>query len=308
MLNKNPLVSIVVVTYNSSKFVVDTLESAKEQSYENVELIVTDDCSTDNTVEICREWLKTNRNRFVNSQIITTEKNTGISPNSNRGLKASKGEWIKFIAGDDMLTPDCIEELVSFLNNNKNLPLTFVVHGIIPFKNGTNFKVVFPPEKVMQYDAHHQLRHFLKRGNCVSGSAFFLERETLLNFGGFNERYTLYEDFPLLIKYTENNHKIWLCRKPLVKYRIHESNISFESSFLLKKSNSLFKKEILHPLLIRHKLFLTHWHRLIMEKKEKNVFWAFLFIFSPIGWISRIYSIFGLSYFYNHKIEFQKEK
>ncbi len=54
---ENPLVSIIVCTYNSSKYVLETLESAKEQTYQNVELIVSDDCSTDNTVELCRKWI-----------------------------------------------------------------------------------------------------------------------------------------------------------------------------------------------------------------------------------------------------------
>ena len=61
----NPLVSIIVVTYNSSLYVRETLESAKRQSYRNLELIVTDDASKDDTVKICREWIENNKNRFV---------------------------------------------------------------------------------------------------------------------------------------------------------------------------------------------------------------------------------------------------
>ncbi|GAB1452027.1 hypothetical protein MASR2M47_20830 [Draconibacterium sp.] len=109
MQNQNPLVSIVVITYNSSKFILDTLESAKEQTYQNLELIITDDCSTDNTIEICQNWIEKNSYRFVNTELITVEKNTGTAPNANRGLKVSKGEWIKFIAGDDFLLTNCID-------------------------------------------------------------------------------------------------------------------------------------------------------------------------------------------------------
>jgi len=56
-LCKNPLVSIIVLTHNSTKYVIETLNSAKSQTYEDIELIVTDDFSTDNTVEICRQWM-----------------------------------------------------------------------------------------------------------------------------------------------------------------------------------------------------------------------------------------------------------
>lgn len=55
---KNPLVSVIVITYNSSKYVLETLNSVAAQTYDNIELIISDDCSKDNTVEICRNWLK----------------------------------------------------------------------------------------------------------------------------------------------------------------------------------------------------------------------------------------------------------
>ena len=107
-LEKQPLVSIIVITYNSSKYVLETLESAKAQTYQNIELIVSDDCSIDNTVEICREWIENNKERFVRTELITAEKNTGIPANCNRGVKAAQGEWVKLIAGDDILYNNCI--------------------------------------------------------------------------------------------------------------------------------------------------------------------------------------------------------
>ena len=95
--NQCPLVSVVVITYNSAQYVLETLNSIKEQSYSNIELIISDDCSKDKTVEICRDWLAKNKEKFVRTELITVEKNTGTSANINRGIKASKGKWIKSI-------------------------------------------------------------------------------------------------------------------------------------------------------------------------------------------------------------------
>lgn len=53
----NPLVSVIVITYNSAKYVLETLESIRVQSYQNIELIISDDCSKDNTIDICRNWI-----------------------------------------------------------------------------------------------------------------------------------------------------------------------------------------------------------------------------------------------------------
>jgi hypothetical protein len=130
-----------------------------------------------------------------------------------------------------------------------------------------------------------------------------------MSFNGFDENYKLLEDYPLLIKYTQNNYKIWLIRKSLVAYRLHGNNISFESSLLLLDSSTKFRNEILFPLLIRHKLYLTFWHRYLVSKQqqENNFITMFLMGLSPIGWILKIYKIFGKSYFYNHKLEFQKK-
>ena len=60
------LVSVIVITYNSSRYVLHTLESVHRQSFNDIELIVSDDCSTDNTFDLCREWLANYSDRFIN--------------------------------------------------------------------------------------------------------------------------------------------------------------------------------------------------------------------------------------------------
>lgn len=69
MINSTPLVTIAVVTYNSSQTILETLESVKEQTYKNIELIISDDCSSDNTTDICQKWLQKNAIFFSNVQI-----------------------------------------------------------------------------------------------------------------------------------------------------------------------------------------------------------------------------------------------
>ncbi len=68
---KTPLVSVCIITYNSAKFVVEALESIKSQTYKNIELIISDDCSTDNTIELCKQWISDNGKCFVNCELLT---------------------------------------------------------------------------------------------------------------------------------------------------------------------------------------------------------------------------------------------
>ena len=102
---ENKLVSVRVVSYNSAQTILDTLESIRKQTYQNIELIVSDDCSKDNTVELVYNWLEANKSRFVRTELITVPFNTGTSANVNRSIKACHGEWIKGIAADDILFP-----------------------------------------------------------------------------------------------------------------------------------------------------------------------------------------------------------
>lgn len=298
-----PLVSIIVITYNSAKYVLETLESAKAQTYKNIELIVTDDCSTDNTFEICRKWIEFNKNRFVRTGLISVPKNTGIASNCNRGLNSSKGIWVKFIAGDDILMNNSIEELVQYLRNNFESKIKFLIHGFSAFCN-KEFLPIFPPDKFIKGSAKQQLLYLLKRGNCVSGSTFFLERATLIALNGFDENYQMVEDYPLLIKFTQNNCRIYLVNKALVKYRIHGNNISLSGNPDFYDSFTRYFDEILFPLWVGNKLYFWSWQYLLRQKNRNlNKFVKkLLILISPLDWIIIFYKIFGKSYYYSHKL------
>ena len=93
------LVSVVVLAYRSADTIIETLESIKKQTYPKIELIVTDDCSPDNTVEVVENWMRDNKGCLSDMKLVTTEKNTGLPSNINRGLRAATGMYYKGIAG-----------------------------------------------------------------------------------------------------------------------------------------------------------------------------------------------------------------
>lgn len=95
---KLPLVTFVVTSYNYEKYIAKTLESIKAQTYKNIEIIVVDDCSSDNSCEIIEQ--------FDNVKLIKNEKNIGQLGSMLRGLKAAQGQFISFIDSDDILMPD----------------------------------------------------------------------------------------------------------------------------------------------------------------------------------------------------------
>ena len=165
-LTTEPTVSIIVITYNSSKYVTETLESAKAQTYLNIELIISDDCSTDNTVEISEKWINENHSRFIKAQLIRAEKNTGIPANCNRGVKASSGKWIKIIAGDDILLENCIADNIQYiLQNSYALVVLSKVQSFKDSYQEKNIIAILPPSIPdffsIQITSHEQYKMLL---------------------------------------------------------------------------------------------------------------------------------------------------
>lgn len=100
---ENKLVSIVIATFNAEKYILDLLDSVKKQTYENLELIIADDCSADNTQNIISDWVTENRGRFFRVELLFAKENQGTCKNYNQAMKRSNGEYIKLVDGDDII-------------------------------------------------------------------------------------------------------------------------------------------------------------------------------------------------------------
>lgn len=225
-----PLVSIIVVTYNSAKYVVETLESAKLQSYKNIELIVTDDRSSDETVEVCRLWLEQNKNRFVNVLLLTTDQNTGIAGNCNRGVKASQGIWIKLIAGDDLLCESCINDNLMFAEQHPNA--NFITskmqyineNGDVIDEEPANFEAF--RKHYYNLSAAKQLKAYSRLPIFLNSPAFFIKSEILIAVDYFDEEFRIFDDMCLIYRVNGVGEKVFYFDVHTVRYRIHEDSIS----------------------------------------------------------------------------------
>lgn len=112
IINDLPLVTIGVLSYNYSKYLLAALNSLLVQTYNNIELIIIDDCSTENSVEIINQWISTNN---LHCTFIINEKNEGITKVSNKLVALSKGKYINLFATDDIMLPEKIEQQVNLL-------------------------------------------------------------------------------------------------------------------------------------------------------------------------------------------------
>jgi glycosyltransferase involved in cell wall biosynthesis len=241
------LVSVIVITYNSEKYVLETLASIKAQTYSKIELIISDDNSTDSTIDICKKWIETNRDSFVNSQIVQTSKNTGISANCNRGVNASKGEWIKLIAGDDALLNDCIANNISFTMNESNI---LCVHSEceLYMDNFTSTNYIGHsrngdhPFNSKNISAAQQREMLLNRNNGISAPTLFVNKSALNAIDGFDESLRMLEDVPLWLNLTKAGFKLHFMDCVTVKYRLHSHSVQRKGK---PNIDGLFARELI---------------------------------------------------------------
>lgn len=232
-----PLVSIIVITYNSSKYVIETLESAKTQTYQNIELIVSDDCSTDNTVEICRNWIEKNKGRFIRTELIAHPINTGIPANCNRGVKASNGEWVKLIAGDDVLHEEVILNYFEFIRVSNNAP-QFLFSNVLRINSDSILLDDNSEEDSIRWAVHFgslsatEQYQLLLKSNKVWASTWMFSRDIYTVVNGFDERFKCYEDRPFMLKVTKNGHRIFHVNIVGSLYRFHTISVQASKSIL----------------------------------------------------------------------------
>ena len=108
------LVSIIMPSYNTGRFISETIESVLAQSYSNWELIIVDDCSTDNTDEVIEDYISDDRIKYIKN-----DKNSGAAISRNRALREAKGKWIAFLDSDDLWEAQKLEKQITFMENYK---------------------------------------------------------------------------------------------------------------------------------------------------------------------------------------------
>ena len=269
--SNHPIVSIAITTYNSSLFVIETLESLFKQTYKNLELIVSDDASTDNTLQLVEEWVGQLhvKKRFQRIEIIAVPKNTGVSANCNRCIAAAKSDWIKFIAGDDILLDNCIADNMAFVAQN---PLAKIMFSQVKVYQDTflekDYLKTTPqdfPDNMMQSNltAKDQFQLLLECDRIHYTPSYFFNKEALSQVGNYDEGNRLVEDYPMWLKLTNAGIKLHYFHKPTVGYRIHSQALNNTGQDLLFKPSVIngykVRKIYAHPYLPKSVVLQEKW-------------------------------------------------
>ena len=187
MLSHNPLVSVIIPVYNAEDYIEQTINSAKQQTWGNIEIIIVDDGSTDNSLAIA----KIHESERVK---IITQPNSGASIARNKGIAVANGDYLQFLDADDLLSPDKIaSQLEQLVDNPGYVGLCTTVHfktGTDPFKQpvqhewydtGSNDPVDF----LMKLYAGHEI--IPGHGGMIQPNAWLTPRKLIDKAGFWNE-------------------------------------------------------------------------------------------------------------------------
>lgn len=221
-----PLVSILCPAYNAERFLSDAIRSVLDQDYPNVELVLGDDCSSDNTVELARGIAAEYPARTV--KILANEKNFGITPNCNNILAHCSGEYVCLFAADDVLYPGKISAQVALMQASPGASLCF--HGVDVVDNDGRFIATWE-------DVNSKYRGYsdiVRYGGLPYNSSVMVRRSAIPD-GGFDISFPWVSDWLL---YVEIAIRGGLLRLDGVygAYRRHPGGVSRRTFELLEES------------------------------------------------------------------------
>jgi len=263
-MDSHPKITVLLPVYNGDKYLRESIESILKQTFNNFELIIINDGSTDNSLKIAKSF---NDPRI---KIINNKKNLGIIKSLNIGLSQAKGKYIARLDADDISLKNRLETQYSFLEKNKDIILIGGWAEIINDKG----EYIRKKTPVTSFEQIKYWAMFI--GNPFIHSSVFFRKDNIKSIGGYSHNYKHVEDYDLYLRLIKNGYKIINLPEIFIKYRIHDQSIG-QSRDSKKEQNANVKKIIFNN--INH-YFLLNWREfeIIYDKQRmrgiKNLFRA----------------------------------
>lgn len=217
----DPVASIVITVFNQKSYVEQSIKSALEQSYSNVQVIVVDDGSTDGSDELIKK-------KFGSEITFIRQKNLGPSSSLNTGLKQTNGEFIAIMAGDDVSEPDRISKQIFNLQATMSDITCSYPHLINQLGNklpDSSFPIFYDPFDDLN-DPVILLHKLFFKGNFICAPSIMFKKNVLDINNLFHESIIYLNDYAYWITAVSKGLKFNFSTDRIVKYRIHDSNLS----------------------------------------------------------------------------------
>lgn len=220
----NPLVSVAIITFNQEDFIIEAIESVLIQDYKNIEIIIADDASTDNTPEIIKNY------QLKYPEIIKpvlAPRNLGITGNSNAAFFACEGKYIAWLGGDDVFLPGKLSKQISFMESESQCAICY--HDLEIFESTSN--------EILGYlNVKHEgdIKTMIRYG-CFNGGCSTMVRRECCPDDGFNQFIPVASDWLHWIDCLKHGGTIKHVPGVLARYRRHASNVTSKKNEVVNR-------------------------------------------------------------------------
>lgn len=235
-------VSVVIPMYNSSNYILDTIKSVLDQDYENIEVVIVDDGSTDNSCYLVELNYK-DRVKLIKKE------NSGVSSARNIGIMASTGYYIAFLDSDDLWLKNKISKQVESIANRNEFGVSYTDRYLI----NTDNKIICYTRKYFNGFILNKI--LIKNFICLS--SVLVKRECFAECGFFDTELTVSEDYDLWIRIA-SKYKFLYLNERLVCYRITPGSLTKNVERMIISAHSVFLKNTLDLKIVSKINFSTY--------------------------------------------------
>jgi glycosyltransferase involved in cell wall biosynthesis len=262
-MNNIPKVTVILTSFNHSKYLREAIDSVLFQTYNNYELIIWDDASTDDSWQIIESYTDSRIRAFKNSV-------TMGAGNINRALKQSKGEYIAIHHSDDIWEPEKLQKQVDFLNKNQDMGAVFTNAHIIgeesePFVDESHgyYKIFDQPNRAR----HEWLRYFFEKGNALCHPSVLIRKQCYMDCGFYRYGFAQLTDFDMWVRLALR-YDIHVLPEKLVRFRVRAAEVNASGNRTDTRSRGAYE----YSLILNHYLKIDRLDDLIKVFPEARKF------------------------------------
>jgi len=241
-----PMVSVRIPSYNHEKYITACIESVLNQTFADFEIVIVDDCSTDNSVEVIRSF----QDPRIKLEVLP--RNSGMNVAVERCMQLSSGKYVANLSSDDLWAPTKLEQQVAFLEQHPEFDAVFTQVQIVgEYGNALDTRHFANPFDYENRSPEEWLRRFFYFGNCLCNPSVMIRREIYEKFGYQDKRLVSLSDFDLWVKLSFG-HRFWILDQQLTMFRVRENgmNLSANSPANRRRQQFEFKQILDHYLQI----------------------------------------------------------
>lgn len=205
-------ISVLMSVYNAEKYLSASIDSILNQTYEDFEFIIINDCSSDHSMQILRSYQSKDR-RIV---ILDNAQNIGLTKSLNKGLTIARGEYIARMDADDISAQDRFEKQVAFLDANPDYSFVSCIGRYIDEDGKQEQLRLFPETNEEIYAMMHKV-------DCVMHPGVMFRREDISQIGNYCEDFRVVQDYDLWFRGMAAGYKFYNIQEPLVLFRRNDS-------------------------------------------------------------------------------------